>query len=369
MRSIRFLRMALAAVVAAICATCSSVGPYDIPVTDLPVIALTLPGDGYSQLIKGTYLNDWVAAVAMVGGQRYEGRMRISGQITRHDPKKSYKLVLTRGFDPLSVQHAYVFSAQFRDESFVRHRLATHLFTKAGLRCSRVRPVELFIDGEPHGLYLECEPVDSAFFITRNLPISSLYEVNCRARLDQADLMLAEQAFEKQLPDDDHCYADLTELLRVVTHGITEDNLRVLGRILDVENALNYYAAVLLTDNADGVRNNYYLYLNPLTARFELIPWDLDQTFKSPSGTLSTYENGLFEQLMAIPSCRAYVVRRLHELFCLEEALALVDSFATEVRPCYNRDPYLTVAGMNQDSAVAHVREYLRGFAALLQDL
>lgn len=348
---------------------CSSVGPYSIAIGDVAVLEITLPAGGYEQLMRNTYLNDWVAAVALAEGGRYEGRIRISGQISRHDPKKSYKLVLSEGYDSRSPQHAYVYTAQYRDASFVRHRLASYYFAKAGLRCSRVRPVELVIDDALHGLYLECEPVDSAFLLERGLPIASLYEVNCRARLDAADVLLAEQAFDKQLPDGDRCYDDVATLLRVVTDGITEENLPRIRGILDIGNALSFYAAVLVTDNGDGVRNNYYLYLNPSTAVFEFIPWDLDQTFKFLYDSLPVYENGLFEQLMAIPSCRADVEQRVRELFDLDEGLCLVDSLAAEVQASYTRDPYLSAARMQQDTAVAHVRRYLQNLAAVIEDL
>lgn len=338
--------------------------------SDIEVISLKLPNSGYKQLMGSTYLNDWVGAEVKAGGWRYEGRLRISGNVTRHDVKKSYRLELIRGgFDPGLHQYEYVLSSQSRDESFIRYRLASHFFRKAGFYCSNLRPVELFIDNELHGLYLEREVIDSAFFLDRGLSISSLYKIHTNALLNAGDLIVPQQILEKKLPDGDRCYDDIEKLVEIATAGIDESTLPTLRKILNLENALDYYAVSILVNNGDGVKNNYYLYLNPDTELFEFIPWDLDQTFNLLYADIPVYENGLFEQLDRIPYCHDYVLRRIAELYDHEEALQLAERYRSEVEIAYRRDPFLIREGKEIDAAAAGVFLYLDNLFQIVQKL
>ncbi len=336
--------------------------------SNVEIISMRLPNDGYTQLGGATYLNDWISAEVKASGRKYEGRLQISGNITLRDVKKSYRLDLHRGFEPGRHQHQYVLSAQSRDESFIRYRLASHFFKKAGFHCSNLRPVELFINNELHGLYLEREPVDSAFFLDRGLPVSSLYKIHTNAQLDAGKEIVPEQIFEKKLPDNDRCFDDIERLVDIATEGIDADNLPVLRQILDVEKALDYYAVSILINHGDGISNNYYLYLNTETKLFEFIPWDLDQTFSGSYAGLYHYKNGLFEQLERIPGCRDYILKRVIELFDYQEALQLAEAYLIEVESAYCRDPYLLRAGSNLHSAAADVSLYLENLSKTFQD-
>ncbi len=333
-----------------------------------PVLWIRLPVDGEEHLLGSSYLNDWVSAVVTTGGGLFQGRIRVFGNVSRLDIKKSYKLDLARGFDPGLSRHTYVLSAQARDRSFVRYRLAAHYFRKAGLECPEVRPVELFIDGSHRGIYLELEPLDSGFLIDRGRRISSLYKINSGARLDAGNRAAPEQLFDKKLPDGDMYYGDAARLVDMATRGISGSDLRRVREIIDLENALDYYAVSVLCGNWDGMVNNYYLYLDPEANRFRLIPWDLDQTFGDFSALLPEYENGFFEQLYAVPSCREYVLQKIGELFYYPEALMLVDSFHRETEKAVRRDPHFSAMGSDQDEAVGQVRAFLENLDRLLEE-
>ena len=350
------------------CLGCSPVSEKPSFYSGVDIITIKMSDEGFQQLSGNTFFNDWIGVNVVESYREYDGRLRISGNISRHDIKKSYHLDLFNGNDSKRLQHDYVLSAQMRDESCVRYRLASYYFEKAGLRCSHLRPVELYFNNKLQGLYLERENVDSAFFVDRQLPVSSLYKVNCRAKLNAGDKMVAEQMFEKKLPDGDLCYYDIGRLIDLVTDGIDSSSISSLRRILDVENTLDYYAVSILVNNGDGIDNNYYLYLNPETGLFEFIPWDLDQTFKELYSSLPHCKNGIFEQLEELPGMRDYVEDRIIQLFDREEALFLADSLMVEIEGAYTRDPFLNSLNYDVRRGLAQINDYINNMHEIISE-
>lgn len=278
------------------------------------------------------------------------------GNVSRKYIKRSYKLQQLDPEAPGGVVRSAVLSSQYHDPTFCRYRLADCFFGRAGMMRATIEVVRLFVDGEYQGLYLRIEDVDERFLKRRGMPLSSLYKVNYHGWLSFQHGMLAEQSFEKHVPEGDRTYTDLEQLIHIIDRGITEQNRGELEGVLDIDNAIDYYAVTRIIANGDGVRNNYYLYHDPRDGLFRFIPWDLDLTFNVEPRVLPAYENGLFEQLDSVPAYRRQLRRRTRELFDLEETLCELESLAAEVENVHVHDPYKAASG---EEGLASIRGYL----------
>jgi len=88
-------------------------------------------------------------------------------------------------------------------------------------------------------------------------------------------------AYGKENNESEPDYSDIIELCRTIdrTRFQTEEAyMTALEEVLNVDSFLRYMAVIALTMNWDSypyTGNNFYLFNNPVSGRFEWIPWDL----------------------------------------------------------------------------------------------
>ena len=72
------------------------------------------------------------------------------------------------------------------------------------------------------------------------------------------------------------------DLAKLVTHAEDDQFAHRIGEFLDLEAFARFMAVTVWLPTLDsilGAGQNYYLYLDPRTNRFQFIPWDLDHSF------------------------------------------------------------------------------------------
>ncbi|MBD3345164.1 MAG: hypothetical protein GF401_08900 [Chitinivibrionales bacterium] len=356
-------------VVCILCVSCDEYPPRPDRNGSLTVVELFIDEFRWSALLKSSHLDEWEAVSVETDSGFFYGKVRMHGGVSRQYPKKSFKLVC---FDSVYREwgdKAMVISSQFSDRSFCKYRLASYFFRKTSLHVPDDRPMELYVNGRYVGLFLEREPIDEYFLHKRGLSIASLYKTNYGARFTFRHDMLAQNGWQKNVPDDDMTYIDLERLILTLDKGITEDRLEEIGRILDIRNVLEYYAVSLVIGNWDGITKNFYLYYNPLVGQFQFIPWDLDLTFPGRPGELPEYENDLFEYLAELPSCKPILHDIMADIFDLDEALRTLRRYEEEVKDAYFRDPYLGSSPEKQSRKIEEIEEYLRAMNAVLVEM
>ena len=339
-------------------------GPPDDGVESISII---IGRDNLTELLKAVFVERWFPVFVETDTGDCNARIRIHGGLSCHFPKKTFKLEVYTGY-PQKVGEACQLSAQYNDTSFCRYRLAQSLFKKAGLHCPDVRPVHLFFDNCYHGIYLAIEIVDELFLQRRDLPISSLYKAKSNSWFTSKNGIVPQAQFDKKLPEDDMTFSDLERLFLILDKGLTVNDTASLGAVLDIENVLDYYAVSMMIRHYDGIVKNFYLYLNPSINKFQFIPWDFDLTFYgSPRLKYPTWENNLYEQLMAIEAYNSYVKNRMKELFDYTETAGKLDSLQIEVESAVAYDPWLKVEQRNFSGEVAELQWYLSRLKVILQ--
>ncbi len=219
--------------------------------------------------------------------------MRIRGNTSRGSAKKSFKLdfnhfVPGRKFYDLEKMNL---NGEHNDPSIMRSKLCWDLFQQIRVPASRANYMRLYINDKYFGLYINVEHVDDEFVQKRfGNQNGNLYKCLYPADLvylgaDQQPykkLFGDRQAYELMTNKDNNDYSDLVHFIDVLNNTPTSQLKSELEKIFNVDNFLKWLALNVLVGSWDDywyLKNNYYLYHNTATDKFEFIPYDYDNTY------------------------------------------------------------------------------------------
>ena len=218
---------------------------------------------------------------------------RLRGNTSRSAKKKSFKIsfnTFVSGREFYSVDKLNL-NGEHNDPSIIRSKICWDLFNEIGVVSSRSSYAEVYINDKYYGLYISVEHVDNEF-LKKNFSDDSGNLWKC---LFPADLTYigsdpnsykltdnGRPVYDLKTNESTDDYSQLARLINIITK--TPDNLFLdsLDKILDVASLLKYFAVNNLTgswDNYWSLMNNYYLYYNPAKDKFDLIPYDYDNSF------------------------------------------------------------------------------------------
>ncbi len=218
---------------------------------------------------------------------------RFRGNTSRDKIKKSFKVsfntyVPGRKYYGLEKMNL---NAETNDPAMMRSRLCWDLYRNLGVPAPRSNHVEVYINGEYYGLYLNTEHIDEEFCENRfGSQGGNLYKCSYPANLDYLgpdpdaykvapwDSRTYELKTNTELDD----YSDIAEFISFLNLSGSSDFTCQFYEYFNVYAYLKVAAIDVLTGNWDGYiynQNNYYLYHNPTTSQFEYIPYDTDNTW------------------------------------------------------------------------------------------
>ncbi len=223
--------------------------------------------------------------------------IRVRGNTSRTAIKKSWKLSFNtfvpgrkfRGLEKINL------NGEHNDVSIIRSYLAWNLYREMRVPSPRAHHARLKINGgdRVEGVQIHIEQIDEelvqAWFANKD---SSLYK--CRYKGERADLRWVapgtgdaykylgggETYEEKNLVDSD--YEDLAAFIDFILGSSDSEFATQLGERFSLDNFLRAMAVDVVIGNWDNYwfgANNYYLYLNMDSGRFEYLPYDLDNSY------------------------------------------------------------------------------------------
>jgi len=218
---------------------------------------------------------------------------RLRGNTSRWSQKKSFKVsfnTFTPGGNLYGVEKMNL-NGEHNDPSVMRSKIMWDILRQWDIPAPRANHVQLFINGNYFGLYMNVEHIDEEFVMSRfgnkdgNL-YKCLYPADLDYRGDDPDSYKIwsgdRWVYELTTNVEENDFSDIASFIGVL-HSSADDNLTCdLNEVFNTYDYLKVMAAQILCGDWDGYiynKNNFYLYHNTLTGRFEYIPYDVDNTF------------------------------------------------------------------------------------------
>jgi spore coat protein H len=292
------------------------------------------------------------------------------GSLSQEKPSLKVKLDEYVDGQELGGLDKLTFNNSQQDASFLRQCLAYDLFRDAGVPAPRCSFAHLTVNGEDLGLFVHVESLDKQF-LEKNFddPEGLFYEGTLSDFRPEF-----EGTFDLKTDDvvDDRSHLDaLVDALADPDDAGLMDRLEPL---VDLDAFATFWAMEVLTRHWDGYAsntNNFYLYDDPTTGRFQFVPWGVDGTFSPnpllPSGEappVSVFATGvLARRLYLHPDGQDDYLARLRELLDSvwdEDAiLASLDRYDEVIWP--------VVGGSQHTAAADEVRSAIRAQRAAIE--
>ena len=218
---------------------------------------------------------------------------RLRGNTSRYSAKKSFKVSFNTyvqgrkyyGLEKLNL------NGEHNDPTIMRSKTCWDLVREMEIPGSRSNHVNLYINDDFFGVYINVEHVDEEFVDLRfGTEAGNLYKCLWPADMnylgsnpDDYKFMVGNRrAYDLLTNTEEDDYTDLAQLIDVLNNTPAAELPCELEPIFNVHGFLKAVAFDVLSGNWDGPlfnKNNFYLYNDPITGKFHYIPYDLDNTF------------------------------------------------------------------------------------------
>lgn len=295
---------------------------------------------------------------------------RLRGNTSRNAFKKSYKVSFNTYKPGRKWQNLEKLNlnGEHNDPSISRGKICWDILRKLEISAPRANHVDFYINGNYFGVYLNVENIDEQFTKLRfGNNAGNLYKCLYPADLvykgeDQEDYKIevfGRRPYElqnNQIADD---YSDLKTLIGVLNNTPVIDLPCKLESLLEVDNVIRLIVFDILSGNWDGPvynKNNFYLYKNQKSGKFEMIPFDLDNTLgidflnvdwtkKNIYSWKPSNENRpLYTKILAVPEYKNrfsfYFHRAINTFFNEDTMLPILDSLKEKLENSAQKDPY-----------------------------
>lgn len=275
-------------------------------------VDLIVPRESWALMWDDPSAKRKVRADVVVFGERLKDvglSMKGNASLDASGDKKSWKVdtdFYVEGQEFRNLKQL-LFHNNFMDASMLREKLAYDMARFAGVPASHVTFVELWIDVEDDdrpasywGVYTMVERLDRKYVANRFGQANdggNLYKADAWFEQGAADLAYygediedypkprGEVAYGLQTNREDPDYSDIIHLAYVidgVEYPDPEAFAEALEGVLNVDGYLRYIAVIFTNLNLDTypyTGNNFFLYDNPGTGKFEFLPWDMNNSW------------------------------------------------------------------------------------------
>ena len=184
-----------------------------------------------------------------------------------------------------------------QDPSYMCEYIGYSLFRDAGVPAPRIGYANLLVNKKPYGLYVQVEAVTKDFLQRWYAKTSgNLYEgPGDIERWDELDLD-SNQGREDR--------SDLRRLAEAIKEADDNDPWDSLAEFVDIDNFTRFIALEQLLHHWDGYTqtNNYRMYKNPDTMKFEFFPHGADQLFEDLRGHIFREQGGILSRALMYTS-------------------------------------------------------------------
>ena len=266
------------------------------------------------------------ADAVVFGEELKDVGFRMRGQFSLHNSgdKKPWKIDTDAYIDGQEYKNLrqLMLLNNIGDPSLLKEKLAYEMMRFAGLPASHVSFVELWIDIRDDdqdamywGVYSLVERVDNKYISNRFGPEAkggNLYKASHAQRgpmdliyhgdsIEDYPVQNGQYAYGKMNNEEEADYSDIVALCKTVDgteYTSDQEFIDALEASINVDAFLRYLAVNTIIDNWDSyiyTGNNFYLFNDSVSGRFEWIPWDLTWGGNVQAPLFARSESGLME--------------------------------------------------------------------------
>jgi hypothetical protein len=268
--------------------------------TKVAKVYINLPTDSLVWLYKnvtydGYIKADFVFDDGIVKDTVRNIGFRLRGNTSREADKKSFKIkfnALTKGIKYQGVKEINL-NGNHNDPTMVREKLFYDIWNRSGLPERRVSFVKVFLNNAYYGVYTNTEELDDQWLKrVFNTDTGNLYKCTYPATLayigdNQAtykalknSTVTGGRVYDLKTNETIDDYSRLVNMIKTLNlAGITDAQAY---SVLNVNDFLKAYAIEVSCGHWDDYaynKNNFFIYDNPISKKFEFVSYDADNTF------------------------------------------------------------------------------------------
>lgn len=210
--------------------------------------------------------------------------VRLRGNTSRGHLKRSFKIDFQEYGGEKFLTHKKInLKPNVNDPSHIRELLTMKLYRQMEVPAPRVAPAALYFNDEYMGVYLMLEQIDDEFVDKRfGHEEGFLYKCSFGATLEDNGRIFDEGLYESKMNEESDTRNELEAFVEVL-NGATDDDFRTeIQKVFQVDRYIRQLAVEAITGHWDGysyLGNNYYLFYNDRSSKFEFIAYDTDNTW------------------------------------------------------------------------------------------
>lgn len=288
--------------------------------------------------------------------------VRLRGNTSRNQDKKGFKIDFREfGGGKFHDYKKFNLKPDVNDPSLIRELLTLKLYQDMNVPAARTHPVKLYMNDEYMGIYLNVEQIDDEFLNMRfGHEEGFLYKCAYGASLEDNGQIYNKTIFESEINEENDTRAELNNFVEVLNGTYHPSQAAAqYESVFEVDNYLRQLAVEAVLGHWDGYtynQNNFYLFYNDETGKFQFFPYDADNTWgidwlgqdwakrSLTAWAPSNQQRPLTKKLLAIPELNEkyirYIKRFMTLYFTEERIFPLLDQYEEILDDAVKTDTY-----------------------------
>ncbi|MFY4777388.1 CotH kinase family protein [Metabacillus sp. RGM 3146] len=308
------------------------------------------------KLNQNIYDDETVSARLKIASKTCPIHISYRGHHIRKFKKKSFRVIFQDSTLYKGAKEIHL-NSEFKDHSLIRNKLSFDFFHSIGVIAPQAQHVCLMLNGKNQGVYLEIESFDEYFLRKRNIASGPIfYATNNDANFS---LLTPEGKLKNSLMDGytrKSGYESEDEYIKYLifkVNTLTKEEFRKeIENLIDLDQYFKWLAGVVCIQHFDGFIHNYSLFLNPLTKKFEISPWDCDGTWGRdihgrtmdlsdvPINGFNTLTARILDDVFFRVQYKEILKHILDNHFTIDILSPIITQLHENIRPYVLQDPY-----------------------------
>ncbi|HNQ69123.1 MAG TPA: CotH kinase family protein [Bacteroidales bacterium] len=246
--------------------------------------------------------------------------------------KHSYRIELDKKYSPFGLpkEDDWILNANYIDKTFMRHKLSYDIFRL--MSPNNLAPecvyVNVYLNKKYQGLYVFMQRINAKFCgidkkdrttcLFKDPPVFFEEKISFPGSennyYDQKYPEISEQDFTEALDKFNYFLFNASDSLFCAD----------IGKWIDIDNVTDWHILLLLSNNADGLNKNFYIYKKDKNTPLRIAIWDYDHSFGRDGDNelnllkcqVDCSKNILLKRLMELEECnyKIKLVKKWNEL-------------------------------------------------------